>query len=166
MAFTFNADEVFEMAEQIERNGAAFYRHAGERAGDGGLRERLLKLSDWELKHEQRFHSLRLKLSPQSRDHTAYDPEAEAPLFLRAMADAHVFNVRQLADPTKALTGQESMPTLLRIALGFEKDSIVFYLGLKEYVPQPQGKAEIDGIIREEMTHVSILSGELRELGE
>ena len=28
MAFVFNADEVFEMAEQIERNGAAFYRLA------------------------------------------------------------------------------------------------------------------------------------------
>ncbi len=30
----FNADEIFEIAEQIERNGAAFYRRAAEgRAG-------------------------------------------------------------------------------------------------------------------------------------
>ena len=29
---TFNADEVFEMAEQIERNGAAFYRKAAQGA--------------------------------------------------------------------------------------------------------------------------------------
>jgi len=30
----FNEDEIFEIAEQIERNGAAFYRRAAaERAG-------------------------------------------------------------------------------------------------------------------------------------
>ena len=30
MAFDFNADEIYEMAQQIERNGAAFYRKAAE----------------------------------------------------------------------------------------------------------------------------------------
>jgi len=30
MPIPFNADEVFEMAEQIERNGARFYRAAAE----------------------------------------------------------------------------------------------------------------------------------------
>jgi hypothetical protein len=28
MSYDFNADDVFEMAEQIERNGAVFYRKA------------------------------------------------------------------------------------------------------------------------------------------
>jgi len=28
MSYDFNADEVFEMAEQIERNGVRFYREA------------------------------------------------------------------------------------------------------------------------------------------
>ncbi len=31
MSYDFNADDVLEMAEQIERNGAAFYRFAVER---------------------------------------------------------------------------------------------------------------------------------------
>ena len=30
MGLDFNADEVFEIAEQIERNGAEFYRTAAE----------------------------------------------------------------------------------------------------------------------------------------
>ncbi len=29
MSYDFNADEIFEMAEQIEKNGAAFYRKMG-----------------------------------------------------------------------------------------------------------------------------------------
>ena len=30
MSYEFNADEVFEIAERIERNGARFYRRAAE----------------------------------------------------------------------------------------------------------------------------------------
>ena len=32
MSEVFNADEVFEMAEKIEKNGADFYRKAAEKA--------------------------------------------------------------------------------------------------------------------------------------
>ena len=31
MPITFNADEIFEMAEEMERNGAWFYRRAAEK---------------------------------------------------------------------------------------------------------------------------------------
>ena len=30
MNYDFNADEIFEMAERLEKNGAAFYRNAAE----------------------------------------------------------------------------------------------------------------------------------------
>ena len=30
MGYGFNADEIFEIAEQIERNGGAFYRRVAE----------------------------------------------------------------------------------------------------------------------------------------
>ena len=34
MSYEFNADEVFEIAEQIERNGAKFYRTAAKNVSD------------------------------------------------------------------------------------------------------------------------------------
>ena len=34
MSVYFSADEIFEMAEQIERNGVIFYRAAAEKTGD------------------------------------------------------------------------------------------------------------------------------------
>ena len=34
MSYDFNADEIFEIAEQIERNGAKFYRTAAESVAD------------------------------------------------------------------------------------------------------------------------------------
>lgn len=70
----FNADEVFKIAEQIERNGAKFYRSAAE------------------------------------------------------------------------------------------KDSIVFYLGMKDVVPAHLGTQKPDDIIGEEMGHMGLLSKELIDL--
>ena len=44
MSYDFNADEVFEMAEQMERNGAKFYRDAAETAADASNKEMLIGL--------------------------------------------------------------------------------------------------------------------------
>lgn len=162
MGFTFSADEIFGMAEQIERNGSKFYRYAADRAKDAALRERLIGLSEWELKHEKRFHGMRAELTAAEREPTVYDPESEGAMYVQALADGHVFNVNE--DPTKVLSGQETMPTLLKIALGLEKDSIVFYLGMKKMIGPQAGKDTIDGIIHEEMTHIGMLNRELRGL--
>ncbi len=164
MGFAFNADEVFGMAEQIERNGSKFYRYAAERAGDAALRQRLIGLSEWELRHEKRFHEMRTQLTEADRQPTAYDPEGENSMFVQTMADGHVFDIS--ADPTERLKGTESIPELLRIAIGIEKDSIVFYLGMKGLIPSRESKEKIDDIIREEMGHIAVLSSQLSMLGQ
>ena len=45
MSYDFNADEVFEMAEQLERNGNAFYLKAAESVKDPGHVSLLRKLA-------------------------------------------------------------------------------------------------------------------------
>ena len=45
MSITFNADEVFEMAEQIERNGAKFYREAATKTSDRQTKDMFLRLA-------------------------------------------------------------------------------------------------------------------------
>jgi len=51
----FNADEIFEMAEQIERNGAKFYRRAAEQVTSPDGSELLLNLAVMEDVHEKTF---------------------------------------------------------------------------------------------------------------
>jgi rubrerythrin len=58
------------------------------------------------------------------------------------------------------------MKKILKSAIEAEKDSIVFYLGMKEAVPEKYGKARLDNIIKEEMGHVRLLSGKLVEQKE
>jgi rubrerythrin len=162
MSIPFNADEIFEIAEQIERNGAGFYRRASQGFADSPARQLLLDLAAMEDEHERVFAAMRAELSPEEKEPTALDPYGEAALYLRGMADGHVFDVR--ADPAKRLTGKETRGEILRTAIGLEKDSIVFYLGIKEMVPERLGKHRVDAIIKEEMGHIAVLSKELSSL--
>ena len=62
----------------------------------------------------------------------------------------------------KTLTGKESLQEILNIALSLEKQSILFYVGLKDLVRQKHGKDKVDAIIGEEKQHIAQLSEVLR----
>jgi rubrerythrin len=162
MAIAFNADEIFSMAEQIERNGAKFYRKAAK--GTGGARQEamLLELAEMEVDHEKTFKAMHAELGTSDRMDAPFDPEGQAQLFLQAVADGHVFDVD--LDPSEKLTGDETLADILTTALGLEKDSIVFYLGMKSAVREDLGKDKIDAIIAEELGHVAKLSKVLAEV--
>jgi len=161
MSQMFSADEIFEMAEQIERNGAKFYRRATEGDFEEDYRQKLLELAEMEIEHEKTFAAMRTQLSGTKTGPTVFDPYGEAALYLQAMANDYVFDVN--ADPSENLAGK-SVEEILNKAIGAEKDSIVFYLGIKDMVPERFGRDKIDKIMREEMGHVTLLSDELAAL--
>jgi rubrerythrin len=162
MSFEFNADEILEMAEHIERNGARFYRKAAELVKDAAISTLLQDLAAWEDGHERAFASMRADLVHQEREPRVFDPEHETSMYLRAMADGHVFDAK--VDPADTLTGKESAEDILRMAIGQEKDSIVFYTGLKEMISQTAGRERIEAIIKEEMGHIGFLNREIAAL--
>jgi rubrerythrin len=166
MSYDFNADEVFEMAEQIERNGMRFYREAAENISDASVRPVFLDLAAMEAEHEKVFASMRADLPDEEREPTVFDPEGEAALYLRALADLQVFGKEGEEDfiLPEDLPEQEKIRKILQAAIGLEKESIVFYLGIKELVPARFGKDKIDKIIKEEMGHIRLLSGLRKKL--
>lgn len=154
MSYDFNADDVFEMAEQMERNGGNFYRGAAEKAFLSEAEKQMLRdLAHMEDQHEKMFQTMRTELTGEEKAATVFDPTGEAVLYLRALADTRVFFEKEI-DTT-------SMKAILKAAIGAEKDSIVFYLGMKESVPESMGKGRLDEIIKEEMGHVRLLSQKL-----
>jgi rubrerythrin len=52
---------------------------------------------------------------------------------------------------------------VLKRAIQKEKDSIVYYTGLKDFIPGRAGKHKIDDIIEEEMRHIRILIQSLEQ---
>lgn len=164
MAKTFNADEVFEMAVQIEENGAAFYRRAAELHADDPSRELLIEFAAMEDEHRRTFARMREAVSGGPETTSSFDPNDEAALYLDAMADSH--GGEGAPSVTAALTGEESIDDILRTALSLEKESILFYLGLKPMVPPQLGREQVDRIIDEEKGHVAQLAQKRRELRE
>lgn len=162
MSVQLNANEIFLMAEKIERNGANFYRQAARRLDDpvkGAMLEELARMEDG---HETVFRDLRLQPPVKGRDAGLLDPGDEALSYLEAWADGYVFNLHD--DPSARLSGGESLAEILKIAIGLEKDSIVFYLGMQDLVPEHSGKSRIGVIINEEMRHIANLNNELKLL--
>ncbi|MHC4479718.1 MAG: ferritin family protein [Planctomycetota bacterium] len=163
MAVSFNADEVLEMALQIERNGGRFYRRAAEQAQDPGVKQILAELAEMEADHEDLFAQLQASLSEGAAPPLDYDPNADAALYLQAAAESHVFNVRR--EGPDVLSGLGGPREVLKKAIEFEKDSVVFFLGLKEMVPEGLGRQDVDELIKEEMSHITMLSEALERLG-
>jgi len=163
MAVRFNADEIFEIAEQMERNGAEFYRRAAEGIQAEEAKQVLMSLAAMEDEHLRTFSTMRQELTASDRIPTSFDPDGQAAQYLRAMAGGHVFDLH--SDPVERLRGNETPADIYRMALGLEKDSIVFYTGIEEMVPEDLGRGRVRDIIRQEMGHVSLLSKELQKAG-
>ena len=162
MAIVFNADEVFEMAVRIENNGAAFYRKAAGLQSDIKNQKFLEGLANMEDRHEKIFTDMRTTLTEKDKEPKVFDPFDEVSQYLAAMADT----MGGEGSPSVAdtLTGNESLEEILNIAVGLEKDSILFYLGIKDLIPAQSGKDRIDEIIKEERRHVIQLSKLLEKL--
>ena len=160
MTRTLNAFEAFEIAEQIERNGSSFYRKAAELFDDSHISAMFLEMAGWETGHEAVFAAMRKQLSEETREQRTFKPE-EPPLDPKAMAGLAVFGIRP--EPADELTGGESREEVLKMAVEKEKDSIVYFTGLKEFVPARAGSDKIDDIIKEEMRHIRILSQSLQQ---
>ena len=158
----YSADDIFEMAVRSERNVAAYYRKAAQLHSDQSETEFLVKLAEMEDEHERTFRSLRGELTARERMPTALDPYDQNSLYLSAMADKHIAE----GSPTLAdkLTGRETMVEILTAARDLEKESILFYVGMKNMVPEDFGKQRIEQIIEEEKGHYVTLTKELSNL--
>lgn len=159
MHIMFNPDEILAMAEQIEINGARFYRQAAQGAEDIDTRELLQELAFMEDGHEKVFAKMRANLKKEEID---FEADAEASSYLKVWADGHVFDMK--ADPVARIKEQKDMAGILNVALGLEKESIVFYLGIKNGVNNKTYRDRIEEIIKEEMSHIVSLSAKLKSL--
>lgn len=156
MPITFNADEIFEIAEQIERNGVKFYRKAADNASDKATKQMLGEMAEMEAGHLITFEHMRRHLVGREKEGTIFDPDNESSRYLQTMSDAHGSEGKK--SPTEELTGKESIEEILKIALNAEKDSVIYYFGLRSFVPPRAGRDKVEAIINEEIEHITTLN--------
>jgi len=151
----FSISEIVEQAVQTERLGYDFYSGMSERfEKQGSLKELFDMLAVKELQHERRF--LELKERAGNR---AVEGGEEVSEYLRAIVESEFF-----LGKNKSLPSMEHIKTVREavcFALGFEKETLLYFYNLKDIVGE---KETVDEIIREEKSHVRWLNEYLKKL--
>lgn len=163
VSLKMDIEDVLKIAEQIERNGSAFYQMASERF-HGEEKKRLISLAVMERVHEQLFSAIRREVTypPGKAKYTGTEPTQS--FFISAVSKGIIFNLE--SNPADLLSGKESLAEILQVAIGLEKDSVIFYMSIKDMFAEHKDKHVIGRVIKEEMGHISILSQALLEIDE
>ncbi|UCF85061.1 MAG: ferritin family protein [Desulfobacteraceae bacterium] len=153
----FTLGEIIDLAIQIEKNGENTYRKAQNEVPSSELASMLEGLADDEAEHEKWFAKLR-----EDMDVEIEDPKLEemGKSILRSVLGDQAFSMSD-ADFSRI----DSIRTLLELSFEFEKDTIIFYEILKEFIEDRKVLTGIDKIIEEENRHVKHLE-EIIEKGE
>ncbi|MBN2342345.1 MAG: rubrerythrin [Deltaproteobacteria bacterium] len=154
MANTFNAEEVLEIACQIERNATLFYREAAKLVMMAESKELLLQLADMEEGHESVFEEM--KERTDEFDDFLSDPDSTAASYLKAIAANHVFVSDQ--KPEDLFHENSTVRDILRAALSAEFASIAYFQGILDNMPAGFGRDKIKEVIMEEQEHVVIIN--------
>lgn len=153
MSTLFNAQEIFDIAIRIEENGHAFYNEALAKIDNPALKSELAQLAAWEDGHIAIMKKLKTQMTDDSANTDFYNPEEDAALYIRSIADSHIFIANQ---DTATLTDKCQTPRdILDLALQFEKDSVTYYASLKEGLLNQESKEAINTILHEELAHVA-----------
>lgn len=150
----FSAAELLDIAVGIERNGVAYYDSLSQAADDLTLKKTYGQLADMERHHVDVFQQMRSAVSGAGAVVPVED-EVEYGAYLKALIDSSVFTDDRVARELARRVGGPA--EALQLALGAEKDSILFYTEMRDLVPQRQREA-VDSIIKEERSHVRLLS--------
>ena len=128
---------------------------AAKRTEETAIKKLFEELANMEQGHVAAFKSLRATIPAALLEPPVWDPEGLAESYLQATADTHIFTIEAAQTRLKnAMTVEQTID----MAIQFEKDSVAFFLGMKELISDHDGKDEINKLIGAEMEHVRMLS--------
>jgi rubrerythrin len=149
----FTAAEAIEMAMEIEKSGEIFYNEVAAKSTDSEVKALFEDLAAQERGHYQVFQNMLGGARPVSELPAVEYDEYQAYVQV-ALANA------LFAGPDKALTlaeRTEDREMALRAAMGFEKDTLLFFYDLRDMVSEADREA-VSGVIREEKKHLRRLA--------
>jgi rubrerythrin len=151
----FTGKEVLDMAVRIEENGMRFYADASKAAKSHQLKDLFHALSEEEGTHIKMFLELK-KVLVGDDPSTGFDPYLEdAQQYLKSMADTEVFtNPEAGKEAARSLKDEKEA---ISMAIGMEKDSLLFYYELERMIRE-KDRAVIESLIEQEKEHVRKLT--------
>ena len=142
----FEIKEIIDLALQIEKNGEKIYRKALRHIENPAIYTVLQKLADEELNHIEWFTSLK-----QSIKSTTDDPKLVemGKTILNRVLGAQAFSLEDVE-----FFEISRIDDLLKLAIEFEKDTILFYEMFRPLLSHTEELNHLDQIIAEENQHI------------
>jgi rubrerythrin len=151
MGGLFQVSELVDMAISEEHQGTIFYQALEQRAQTPLVREAARRFAEEERGHERAFAAMRENVASYLPNES-YPGEYED--YVKALLDGRTFPDEQQA-VALACTGTDA--DALRIAIRFEKNSLLFFSEMRVLVPDDP-RAVMDELIEEERRHLVDLS--------
>lgn len=141
-------NEVVNFAIEREKESYALYQELAEKTTDAEIRQLFTVLKEEEQQHktfyEKMLSALEKKNSPGVQENEEYVK------YMQALIEQH----RVLSKKEQANT--DDLKQAVNYAIDREKDAVIFYVGLKNFV-NDSDIAMIDNIISEEARHIARL---------
>ena len=152
MSILFAGSELLEIALGIERNGTAFYQALADKTRNKDAKAIYDYLVNEEKKHLNTFQGI---LNTVGQYQPPEDYAEEYMLYLKSLVDNSVFsNITEAKQKAEKVSSEiEALDTGVQA----EKDSILFYTEMQNFVRQPDQKIVLN-IIDEEKAHMRQLS--------
>ncbi len=144
----FTSRDVLDLAVQIEKNGEKIYRGALQQVTHPEIKALLQRLADDEARHVDWFSKFE-----GTTKHTLGDPELEElgrSILLGVLGDQS-FSLKEV-DFSK----MERIKDLFKVAIEFEKDTVVFYEMIQAMIEDDETGADLNRIIEEERRHIEL----------
>lgn len=152
MANIFAGSEIVELGIQIEKNGRDFYNTLVDQSKNQKAKDIFKFLADQEEAHIATFQKVLDSVHK-------YEPSESYPgeyfAYMNALASNYVFTRKDKGkEIAKKVRGDKEA---VELGIGSEKDSIIFYEGMKRVVPE-YGHKVIDEMIEQEQNHLRQLA--------
>ena len=158
MSISFSGSELINIAIGIERRGIAFYDIMTKSTETTAAREMFQRLADMEREHIRIFEGM---LSEADKYQPADSYPGEYAAYLQALVDSAVFTDDLVT--SELATEADSDVEAMELAISAEKDSILFYYGMRDIMPR-RAQPTVNKIISEEKSHLAELTALKKQL--
>jgi rubrerythrin len=148
MPNTFSADELFQIAMELEEMGQLFYEALAASAGDVHMVDLFHRLVAQEAEHYRKFKRLREEYAGRRKELTLEERE-----FAQKLLNSRVI---PNSEEARRMARSANASKALDLAIEMEENSIAFYRELTGGV-EPKDRDTLRQIIQEEQAHVVTL---------
>ncbi|KAF1082625.1 MAG: hypothetical protein GQF41_1346 [Candidatus Rifleibacterium amylolyticum] len=154
-----NADELMELAIQIEKNGKEYFSAMAERSENPKVKQIFNFLVREEQSHLEIFMKVRERLAEKQGEEIQVADEYNTPemsAYIQAMSDGRVFpNLQSHSELASEIRDDKQA---IYHAIGFEKDTVLFFSDILGILgPNDENRSLIEELIRQEKIHIAKL---------